>query len=91
MNAETHARLQALQVQVDLLANELSGAHAASAFGAGFGGSVWAVAPTDKAEALLAAWEAEYLKRFPERAATARFFSMRAPAPGARSVVAEAS
>ena len=63
------------------------GALAASAFGAGFGGSVWAVARADKAEALLQQWEREYAQRFPARAPTARFFAMRSPAPGARCVL----
>ncbi len=34
------------------------GAIAASAFGAGFGGSVWAVVPTDRADAFAEAWRA---------------------------------
>ena len=63
------------------------GALAASAFGAGFGGSVWAVAPIDTAETLLRNWEREYAQRFPDRVPTSRFFLMRSPAPGARSVL----
>ena len=62
------------------------GAHAASAFGAGFGGSVWALAAAKEADALLQAWEREYAQQYPQRTAQARFFAMRSPAPGARSV-----
>ena len=62
------------------------GASAASAFGAGFGGSVWAMVDADKANELLEAWEADYTQRFPERKGHARFFAMRTPAPGARCV-----
>lgn len=39
------------------------GAHAASAFGAGFGGSVWALVSRNEAEAFRTAWEREYRKR----------------------------
>ena len=62
------------------------GAVAASAFGAGFGGSVWALADSDAASPLLQAWRSEYAQRFPEREAQARFFEMPTPAPGARCV-----
>ncbi len=37
------------------------GAFAASAFGAGFGGSVWALAPTDGVEAFAARWRQAYV------------------------------
>jgi galactokinase len=50
------------------------GAAAASAFGAGFGGSVWALVPTSRAVSLREAWSAEYRHAFPERAAAAQFF-----------------
>jgi len=49
------------------------GAVAASAFGAGFGGSVWALVKQAEAEEFVAAWEASYLGRFPVRAGQARF------------------
>lgn len=38
------------------------GAIAASAFGAGFGGSVWALAPTSEAEAFAERWHAAYVE-----------------------------
>jgi len=49
------------------------GAKAASAFGAGFGGSVWALVERERASAFLAAWRAEYSARFPGLA-NAEFF-----------------
>jgi galactokinase len=51
-----------------LVASALSlGAIAASAFGAGFGGSVWALAPAADAPAFAAAWHSDYLAHFAER------------------------
>lgn len=50
------------------------GAVAASAFGAGFGGSVWALVAGERAEELLAAWKGRYLERYRDRAAQATFF-----------------
>lgn len=40
------------------------GAHAASAFGAGFGGSVWALVSRSEAEGFRTAWEGQYRKRY---------------------------
>jgi len=50
------------------------GAAAASAFGAGFGGSVWALIETAKADDFLAAWADQYRSEFPQHASLARFF-----------------
>jgi len=50
------------------------GATAASAFGAGFGGSVWALVGRPVAEQFAESWKAEYAARFPERASGAVFF-----------------
>jgi galactokinase len=58
------------------------GALAASAFGAGFGGSVWALLPAERAAAFREAWAADYLTRFPEHQAGARWL-ITAPGPGA--------
>jgi galactokinase len=55
------------------LAREL-GAVAASAFGAGFGGSVWALVRTDSAESVKSAWAQRYWSRFPEPAKRSEFF-----------------
>ena len=63
----------------------LLGAHAASAFGAGFGGSVWALIDTAEAEGFLDRWRAGYHQRFPQLAGTSAFFASR-PAPAARSL-----
>ena len=40
------------------------GAHAASSFGAGFGGSVWAMVGKEDAQSFPARWLAEYRPRF---------------------------
>jgi len=56
------------------------GAQAASAFGAGFGGSVWALVKAAKAEDFLAAWAACYREEFPAEAERSSFFSS-APGP----------
>ncbi|HQU92022.1 MAG TPA: galactokinase family protein [Pyrinomonadaceae bacterium] len=53
------------------------GAIAASAFGAGFGGSVYAIVATSDAENFTSEWRAEYLKRFPQHASTSEFFTTR--------------
>lgn len=50
------------------------GALAASAFGAGFGGSVWALVPTANASVFTARWAAAYGRRFPGRLREAMFF-----------------
>ncbi len=50
-----------------------SGAIAASAFGAGFGGSVWALVNLSETEVFLRAWEKAYFLEFPMHTA-ARFF-----------------
>ena len=49
------------------------GAAAASAFGAGFGGSVWALVPSRQAEVFRDAWAAHYRERYPEHAAASEF------------------
>jgi galactokinase len=57
------------------------GAAAASAFGAGFGGSVWALVPAEEAADFKARWAAAYQNRFPARKQS-RFLITR-PAPAA--------
>ena len=59
-----------------------SGAAAASAFGAGFGGSVWAMVREDEAEAFLENWAARYALAYTAEAAEASFFRTR-PGPAA--------
>ncbi len=50
------------------------GAVAASAFGAGFGGSVWALVQAGGAEDFLEAWAGRYAAAFPEAARRSSFF-----------------
>lgn len=59
------------------------GAVAASAFGAGFGGSVWAMVREDRLEEFQEAWAADYRARFPELAPRSSFFSTSAGPPAA--------
>ena len=54
------------------------GAIAASAFGAGFGGSVWALVQAGEASGFRASWEEIYRRRFPAAAAASEFFVTRA-------------
>jgi len=61
------------------------GACGATAFGAGFGGSVVALVPAEGAERFRAAWERDYRAAFPENDDTAAFFVMR-PGPGATRI-----
>ena len=58
-----------------------AGAHAASAFGAGFGGAVWAIVDTDDAHEVESKWSAEYAREFPARASRAAWLRLR-PGPG---------
>jgi len=51
------------------------GALAASAFGAGFGGSVWAMVERTRAAQFSAAWAAAYHKVFSRHAEVSRFFA----------------
>ena len=44
------------------------GALGASSFGAGFGGAVWALVPSETAESFAEAWKAAYAEKFPLRA-----------------------
>jgi galactokinase len=56
------------------------GAFAASSFGAGFGGSVWALVDAAEAEPFAARWLATYRDRFPAIAAASTFTCRPAPA-----------
>ena len=67
------------------LVAERRGAIAASAFGAGFGGSCWALVKTVEAAEFAGLWAADYRHKFPEAGERATFFVMR-PGPGARQV-----
>ncbi len=61
------------------------GAWAASAFGAGFGGSVWALVAGTGAEAFLDEWRARYADAFPRPASRARFL-LTMPGPPAGEI-----
>lgn len=57
------------------------GASGASAFGAGFGGSVWALVRSNTALDFLNHWKEHYHKRFPNRAENSEFLVSGAGAP----------
>ena len=59
-----------------------NGANAASAFGAGFGGSVWAMISENQADDFTDRWRRAYLTAFPQQATSAMFFTTR-PGPPA--------
>lgn len=63
-----------------------SGAVAASAFGAGFGGSVWALVEEARLPGFLAAWGEAYRSAFPDAARSAVFLSTPAAGPARRLV-----
>ena len=58
------------------------GAAAASSFGAGFGGAVWALVRRDQAEAFCEKWSQRYAEAFPTESQSANFFSTN-PGPAA--------
>ena len=61
------------------------GAIGSSAFGAGFGGSVWAMVNASEADAFIARWRTAYQAASPEIAARATWFTSR-PAPPAMEI-----
>mmetsp|Transcript_17234 Transcript_17234/g.31649 ORF Transcript_17234/g.31649 Transcript_17234/m.31649 type:complete len:184 (-) Transcript_17234:153-704(-) len=58
------------------------GAIGATTFGAGFGGSVYAIVPQATQEAFMKKWEEAYIAAFPSRALSCHFFATR-PSVGA--------
>ncbi len=60
------------------------GAVAASAFGAGFGGAVWAMVPRIESDGFIAAWRAAYERAFPKRRARAKWAITSAAGPATR-------
>lgn len=62
------------------------GAPAASAFGAGFGGAVWALVPAGDVTRFLTTWRTDYVRRFPDREGACAFLST-AAGPAAFRVV----
>ncbi|MFT3887603.1 MAG: galactokinase family protein [Arachnia sp.] len=69
--------------RLQALAREL-GAHAASGFGAGFGGSVWALVDAADAEAFGARWLDRYVAEFPAVAGAASTLVTRPGGPARR-------
>ncbi len=57
------------------------GAVAASAFGAGFGGAVWAMIPVEGTGAFVDQWRDGYISAFPERGGEARWIVTRPSGP----------
>ncbi|MBP6774476.1 MAG: hypothetical protein KA154_15880 [Gemmatimonadaceae bacterium] len=72
-------------VRLCSLAREL-GAVASSAFGAGFGGSVWAMLPDAHAERFASRWRDRYVKLFPNVAHRAQVFTTHPSAPAFEAV-----
>lgn len=84
--AESHLGNQ-IPETVDLVRLALdAGANAASAFGAGFGGSVWALVPAQDAADFVERWRAGYGERHQARVAESVFFTTRAGPPVLRIV-----
>ncbi len=81
--AETALRNQVPETMFLARAAMASGALASSAFGAGFGGAVWAVCLRDAADGVRERWCAQYARAFPARAAKAEWLSLR-PSAGVR-------
>ena len=82
---ELAERLLGNQVPETMTLARLARAHgavAASAFGAGFGGSVWALVERASAPAFLERWQNAYAHAHPDRASRAAFLVSR-PGPGA--------
>lgn len=80
----THLRNQIAETEHLARSAKAIGAVAASAFGAGFGGSVWALVPQATSTQFLNEWRAYYIERFPMRAADCEFFASRAAGPAVR-------
>lgn len=57
-----------------------SGAYAASAFGAGFGGAVWALVPRGHADKILENWSRAYAKAYPQHQDASFFIDETGPA-----------
>lgn len=83
-NAETRLGNQVPEtIRMQALAREL-GARGASSFGAGFGGSVWALVPSSDAAGFAAAWLERYTAEFPALAPRASVLVTRPGAPAHR-------
>ncbi|MBL7978135.1 MAG: hypothetical protein JNN12_07320 [Bacteroidetes Order II. Incertae sedis bacterium] len=72
--AERFLRNQIQETSFLVASAKRLGALAASAFGAGFGGAVWAMVHTFDVPIFLQQWEATYAHTFPNRLAHSQFF-----------------
>ncbi|MBX3173499.1 MAG: hypothetical protein KF709_03760 [Gemmatimonadaceae bacterium] len=81
--AELALRNQVPETKFLARAAMASGAHASSAFGAGFGGAVWAIADASSADAVEEGWRASYARAFPARAAKSEWLRL-TPSAGLR-------
>jgi galactokinase len=82
--AETVLKNQVVEtIHLARTAREL-GAVAASAFGAGFGGAVWAMIPRSESERFIAAWRSDYERAFPRCRARAKWAATIAAGPARR-------
>lgn len=78
--AETHLGNQIPETVTLARAARQFGAAAASSFGAGFGGSVWALVKSEDAESFRKRWAVHYAEAFPHPTQRSRFFTTR-PGP----------
>lgn len=81
--AETALRNQVPETMFLARSAMAAGAHAASAFGAGFGGAVWAMCDAADADAVRERWRALYARSFPGRASKSEWLQLR-PSAGVR-------
>lgn len=81
--AETALRNQVPETMFLARAGMAAGAHAASAFGAGFGGAVWAICDAEEIDGVLERWRRAYAKAFPARAAKSEWLHL-VPSDGVR-------
>jgi len=77
-NVEVLLRNQVPETMLLVRAARALGAVAASAFGAGFGGSVWALVPAAAADEFSARWLESYQRAFPSRATSAAVLATQA-------------
>ncbi|MEX2182100.1 MAG: galactokinase family protein [Gemmatimonadaceae bacterium] len=81
--AETALRNQVPETMFLARSAMAAGAHGATAFGAGFGGAVWAIVDTSAAADVAERWRASYAAAFPQRADKAEWYTLR-PAAGVK-------
>jgi galactokinase len=81
--AETALRNQVPETSFLARAAMASGAHASSAFGAGFGGAVWAICDATAVDEVRSRWREAYARAFPARAPKSEWLHL-APADGVR-------